>query len=194
MIALANQHSAKVIMSGIGQLGNKVDAGTAKILTVLYQQATDKRRDYEAAAMLHTAAERLAAGGFIEAVNSLGRATGRLGNFEDNVTKFGQAASSMQTINLGDFISAAGNASVAAHAIQSAAASNGPDVSELAHTVSQHIITTLNDEGATRRRDFTKSHEVSRIDWKHVLLTGVALGVVLSVLIIWAAVKLTQGP
>lgn len=214
MISLAAEHSTRVIMMGIGELGNKVDAGTAKILTVLYQQAADKRRDYEVAAMLHTAAERLTSGGFADAVYTLHGATGRLGDFGDNVNlfraaaghlgdnvdQFRAAAGRLEDFDLGAFINAVDDARTAARAIQEAEVStgpdaevsSGPDVAGFSRTVAQHILATL-DEESDGRQDFDPVPEEPRFDWKHVFLVGLGLGVVLSALILWAAVWLTRS-
>ncbi|RKT86355.1 HNH endonuclease [Saccharopolyspora antimicrobica] len=190
MITLANEKGTNVIMSGIGELGNKVNAGTAKILTVLYQQAADKRRDYEAAAMLHTAAERLTSGDFADTVYALGGAADRLVDFGDTVSELQTATGKLNAFSLDVFMNAVDDASTVVNAIQNAEISTGPDATALARTVAKHVISALDEDG--NRQAVSPVPEIPRFDWKHVLLTGIVLGVALSALIIWAVVWLTQ--
>lgn len=193
MIDLAAERGMEVILAGIDELGTKVDSGTAKILTVLYQQASDKRRDYEAAAMLHTAATRLTSGDFTETVYTLEGATYRLGDFSENVAAFHGAAGRLEDFGLHAFVNAVNDASTAARTLEEIEVDTGPDVRELSQAVARQVAATL-DQRNDRRQVTSPVAEEPRFDTKHIFLTGLGLGVVLSVLLIWATVWLTQGP
>ncbi|MGW0891101.1 HNH endonuclease signature motif containing protein [Saccharopolyspora sp. NPDC002578] len=198
MIKLATSQGTEVIMSGIDELGTKVDSATAKVLTVLYEQFTDKRRDYEVAAMLNTASERLASGNFAETVHTLNGAVGRLGTFSDDAGQFNAGASMLQDFDLRAFIIAAGEASGAAETIDKAQFDTGPDTRELSHAVARQVTATLEQSGAHQQNREPQrpapAPVESSFDTKHVFLTGLGLGVVLCVLLVWATVWLTQGP
>lgn len=198
MITLATSQGTEVIMSGIGELGTKVDSATAKVLTVLYEQFTDKRRDYEVAAMLNTASERLASGNFADTVHTLNGAVGRLDNFSDDAGQLNAGASMLENFPLHAFLAAASDAKEAAEAIDNTSFDTGPDTRELSHAVAHQVTATLSERDERRPTSepqrSTPAPVESSFDTKHVFLTGLGLGVVLCVLLIWATVWLTQGP
>lgn len=198
MIKLATSQGTEVIMSGIDELGTKVDSATAKVLTVLYEQFTDKRRDYEVAAMLNTASERLASGNFAETVHTLNGAVGRLGNFSDDAGQLNAGASMLENFPLHAFLTAASDAKEAAKTLDNTSFDTGPDTHELSHAVAHQVTATLSERDEPRPtpvpQRLAPAPVESSFDTKHVFLTGLGLGVVLCVLLIWAAVWLTQGP
>jgi hypothetical protein len=123
---------------------------------------------------------------------TLDGAAGRLGNFEDDVARFHTATGQLENFSLHAFVNAADDASTAARAIQEAEVSTGPDADDFSRTVAQQIIAIL-DEQDDRQQDFDPAPEEPQFDRKHALLAGFGLGVVLSALILWAVVWLTQG-
>lgn len=189
MIALATAEGTEVIMSGIGELGSKVDSATAEVLTVLYAQFTDKRRDYEVAAMLNVASERLASGGFADTVEVLDQASYRLANLEDHVTVFDVAVRGLERFRLDEFATAVDRADSAARAIEAGSV----NFSSMSHVNAPQVQATP-DPYSDRWRYAVASTTKPRIDRMHLFLLGVLLGVVLSVAVAWAVVRITQAP
>lgn len=179
MISLATERGTEVIMSSIGELGTKVDSPTAKVLTVLYEQFTDKRRDHEVAAMLYTVSERLGSGAFTEAAHTFSQTTRDLGNFHEDVTRFQAATKQLNEVNPQALISLTEQAGAELGALQRNGINTGPDTRELSHAVARQVAAILDAHDDRRQnpepqRPAPAPKEPS-FDTKHVFLTGLGL-------------------
>lgn len=189
MIDLAASQGTEVVLSGIGELGSKIDSSTAKVLTVLYEQFTDKRRDYEVAAMLHAASERLASGRFADTVESLDQASRQLVKLDEYVVGFKGAISGLEEFRLHDFVTAVDQANSAARAIEAARVDPG----RVSQPIAPQVQATLDHYDSSRWHYDVANTSRPRVDRMHLFLRGVALGVVLSVALAWAVVWITQA-
>ncbi|MBC7274963.1 HNH endonuclease signature motif containing protein [Nocardioides sp.] len=185
MIGLAAAQGTEVITSGIGKLGAKVDSATAEILTVLYEQFADKHRDYEVAAMLNAASERLASEGFAETVGLLDQASDRLANLDDQVSVFDDTFRPLKEFKLNTFVTAADQSKSAADTLEVHART-------LSHAIAPRVQAAL-DPHSHRWQSPLVNATTPRIDRMHIFLLGLVIGVILSVALAWAVVRIAHA-